>query len=71
MLRARNGKLSAQISAAFIALCQALQPYRTGSGPTDFESYSRVPLSQHRDLANLVLATAVPLSQVAAIIVAS
>ena len=43
-----------------------LEPYRTGTGPTDFMAYSSVPTAEQRTLAGLVDALAEPLSKVAA-----
>jgi iron uptake system component EfeO len=68
-LQKRDAALVTTITARFAALDKGLSAYRTGSGPTDFQPYSAVPVGQHRVLANLVDALAAPLSQVGGLLV--
>ncbi|HVU73014.1 MAG TPA: iron uptake system protein EfeO [Mycobacteriales bacterium] len=70
-LKAKDADLAGTISERFDAVSTALKKYRTGDGPTDFQTYDRVPAADHKVLAGVVDALAEPLSQVAAEVVGS
>ena len=67
-LDTRDAALSRQVAVGFAAVDQALQPYRTGTGPADFRAYAATPAEQHA-LAGAVDGLAEPLSRVAAVLV--
>jgi iron uptake system component EfeO len=70
-LQKRDAALATSIAAAFAAVDNGLKGYRTGSGPTDFRSYTAVTAAGRHDLAARVDALAEPLSRVAAVLVSS
>ena len=68
-LTTRDAALATRIRAAFAGVDKGLAPYRTGSGPADFQRYTAVSAAERHTLAGLVDALAEPLSKVAAVLV--
>lgn len=63
--------LATQVSTRFTALDAALAKYSTGADATDYVTYDKVPVDQHKVLSGLVDAVAEPLAQVGGRIVSA